>query len=242
MMPKEKERIDTTIPSPPSPSLLQFLAVGESTSALVASFLLFGLSVLTAVYINKDDNTFHVDAVAYRKLGPPPKIDPPIIFQFQKNGEHLVSSEMQRAFEKDGVIAVRGLLDDEILNQLDEASLEMIHEQHQKDKLKPRGALSGGPKRPNKKQFFTTQHGTIFRKNITTQESNTNIEDSNNIQLQQQLPPFLRLASLSNIPSMAAELLELSNNKGTNNKETLRVMRDIFLAISEDEQKFLCGW
>lgn len=238
MMPNEKERIDITIPSAPSPpSLLQFLAVGESTSALVASFLLFGLSVLTAVYINKDDDTFHVDAVAYRKLGPPPKIDPPIIFQFQKNGEHLVSSEMRRAFEKDGVIAVRGLLDDEILNQLDEASLEMIHEQHQKDKLKPRGALSGGPKRPNKKQFFTTQHGTIFRKNITTQESNTN-----NIQLQQQLPPFLRLASLSNIPSMAAELLELNNNKGTNNKETLRVMRDIFLAISEDEQKFLCGW
>ena len=209
-----------------SPTLIQFIALGDSTFALVASFLLLAVSIVIAIYMNHDGT---YDDEAYRNLGPIPKVDAPRIFQFQKTENGFVSTEMRKAFEIEGAIAVRGILNKDILKQLDDASIEIITNQREKDLLKPRGPLSGGGKvRPNKKQFFTTQHGTIFSKNL-------NLSNDNN---ESMLNPFLDVALMGDIPSLAAELLQLNRDKN----ETLRVMRDIFLAISEDEQKYVCGW
>lgn len=194
-------------------SWLQYVALGDSTTALVGSFLLLVVSVAVALSIDVDSE---MDP-EYRKLGPPPKIDPPRVFEIQK--EMLVSVEMRRAFEKDGVIAVRGLVDQNTLNLMDTASMELIQEQQGRDILKPRGALSAN-RIPRKKQFYATNHSVIFQQAPDLQNPDKT--------------PFLNIALMTDIPKMAAELLQLDKN------ETLRVMRDIFLA--KDEEQFICGW
>jgi hypothetical protein len=193
-------------------SWLQYAALGDSTAALVGSFLLLVISVVVA--LSMDDR--EIDQ-AYRKLGPPPKMDPPRVFQFQKTP--LVSNEMRKAFEKDGVIAVRGLIDQDSLKLLDAASMGLIQDQQQKDKLKPRGALSAN-RTPRKRQFYATNHSIVLQQSPDLQDPDKT--------------PFLKVALMSDIPHMAAELLQLDKN------ETLRVMRDIFLA--KDEEQFICGW
>eukprot|EP00980_Cylindrotheca_fusiformis_P019548 scaffold6776_cov124-Cylindrotheca_fusiformis.AAC.3 len=193
-------------------SWLRYVALGDSMMALAGSFLLLVVSVAVALSLDQQ-----VVDEQYLKLGPPPKLGPARIFEFQKT--QLVSTEMRRAFEKDGVIAVRGLIDQDSLNLLDAASMKLIHDQQEKERLKPRGALSGN-RRPRKRQFYATNHSLIFQQTPDLQDIDKT--------------PFLKVALVSDIPKIAALLLQLDQN------ETLRVMRDIFLA--KDEEQFICGW
>ena len=194
-----------------SPSWLKLAALGDSTTALFCSFALLVMSVVIALAI---DDTPEVDP-AYQALGPPPKVDPPKIFQFQE-GMPLVSDEMRAAFQKNGVIAIRGLLDDDLLKNLDKASADLVEEHQQK---KPRGALSGG-KVPRPKQFYMANHSLMLQEDPEVQSLDNN--------------PFLKVSLQSRIPMVAADLLQMEDN------ETLRAMRDIFLA--KDEDQFICGW
>jgi hypothetical protein len=126
-----------------------------------------------------------------------------------------------------GVIAVRDLIDKDTLKILDEASMKLLLEQKSKDLQKPRGALSGN-KRSRGKQFYTTKQNAIFLEAPIFYEDSQKNQDS--------LPPFLKISLTGEIPLMAAELLGLDEKKN----ETLRIMRDIFLA--KDEEQFVCGW
>jgi hypothetical protein len=86
------------------PSWFHYAALGESTTALLSSFILLMISVTVAISIdNQHSPVSHVE-IAYKKLGPPPKVDPPRIFEFKKTEARLVTNEMRKAYEKDGVI------------------------------------------------------------------------------------------------------------------------------------------
>jgi hypothetical protein len=195
---------------------------GDSSSALVASFLLLVISICVALWI--DDGTPSSPPDAYSKLGPVPVIDPPRIFEIQADDPPIVSSEMRDAFEKDGVIAVRGLLSADLLYRLDVASSDLIMEQKAKNKEKPKGALTGQKKQT---QFFSVKQRAIFR--------DSPIMDSETDQ-PKSVSPFLEVALLSRIPQFVADLLHLADGQN----ETMRMLRDIFLA--KDEEEYICGW
>lgn len=196
-----------------SPSWVKLAALGDSTTALFCSFALLVVSVVVSLAI---DDAPEVD-LEYQALGPLPKIDPPKIFQFQ-DGMPLVSDEIRKAFQTDGVIAIRGLLDDDLLKLLDKASANLVEEKRRKS-YKPRGALSGG-KVPRPKQFYLANHSLMLQQDPESQSLDNN--------------PFLKVSLQSRIPMVAADLLQMEP------KETLRVLRDIFLA--KDEDQFICGW
>lgn len=206
---------------------------GDSSFALFSSFGLLVLSVVISLYMENNLPFPPWDVSpsekAYRKLGPVPNIEPPKIFHIQdllRNENNLISEEMHQAFERDGIIAVRGLLDASILNALDEATLEMVSQEREiieaKSKKKPK--LLTGKKRPPK-QFFTVNQGAIFS---SIGDGNTTIGTS----------PFVKVAMMSNIPRIVASLLRFDCDACTN--QTIRIMRDIFL--SKDEEEYVCGW
>jgi hypothetical protein len=208
-----------------SKSWLSNLAIfGDSSSALVTSFFLLVISIYAALWM--DDGTQSIPPDAYSKLGPVPAIDPPRIFEIKADDPPIVSSEMRAAFEKDGVIAVRGLLSADILSRLDVASNDLIMEQKakNKNKEKPRGAFTGQKKQT---QFFSVKQGAIFRDPpIIGSEYNQT----------QSISPFVEVSLLSRIPQIAADLLHLADDQN----ETMRMLRDIFLA--KDEEEYICGW
>lgn len=176
--------------------------LGDSPLALSISFLF----LLVAIYISfwtKDAINYEHDP--YERLGPVPVIDPPVIFSW--NGpfseKQFLSPEMHQAFQRDGVIAIRGLLPQNLVEQIDQDSQKLVQEQNSK--------TSGRKRRGT--QFHTVVHGAIFRNETAS---------------------FRTLSLQSNIPIIAAELLNLTET------QTLRLLRDIFLA--KDDDPYVCGW
>ena len=104
-----------------------FALFGDSSLALCFSFALFIISVLTSMHMT-GDLKFSLWEIspserAYQKLGRLPDIAPPRIFHLHlanKSDGNLVSREMQESFDRDGVICVRGLLNTELLNIIDD--------------------------------------------------------------------------------------------------------------------------
>jgi hypothetical protein len=224
----------TTTTSIPSSWLASLAIFGDSSWALVASFGLLVVAVGVALYMddgiasNSNDDPFET---AYQQLGPIPKIDAPRIFEFRR--EELVTEEMRIAFAKDGVIAVRGILDPELLERLDAASNSLILEQQAKNKKKPK--ILTGRKTPSNSQFFTVQQGAVFL-NLT---KDIDEGDDSTQPKEEILPPFLEVSLASDIPKIVADLLQLQS-ANENKTETLRLMRDIFL--TKDEEEYVCGW
>lgn len=167
-------------------------------------------------------------------LGPIPEIDPPYIFIVDESktimtkGDDdddnavLLSSiptiDMMKAYETDGAIAIRGLLSNNILNQLDIESSILIHEEQMKRQKQSK----------KNTQFYTVRHNVLFH---NYHDKKTNITS---------LSSFAHLALHSFISSYAASFLHLNNNNN-NNEATLRVIRDIFLA-KDSNDKYTCGW
>jgi hypothetical protein len=221
-----------------SPEVLSRLAIfGDSSWALFASFFLLVVAVGIAwVLDNEGTEPMNPVDVAYPTLlGPVPKVDPPRIFQVNPKDKSLplVTQEMRDAFDKDGVIAVRGLLLDntDLWNRLDVASQALVSEQQAKNsnKPKPKGSLTNRNKKSGS-QFFTVKQGAIFL------EAPQELDHHNNAA---SMPPLLEVALLTDIPKLVAELLQLNNNN-QNVNTTLRLLRDIFLAKDDDE--YICGW
>ena len=141
------------------------------------------------------------------------------MFHLVNTSDNLVSHEMQESFDRDGVICVRGILDPDLLNLIDDETTKIILHEREKIEAKDKSKRSHG-KAP--KQFFTVNQGVIF----SPVDGNSNSDTS----------PFVKLAILSKIPEFVANLLNFDCDKGTN--ETLRILRDIFLA--KDEEEYVC--
>jgi ectoine hydroxylase-related dioxygenase (phytanoyl-CoA dioxygenase family) len=194
----------------------------KETNSWISSFAVFGDSVwaltisflllLIAVGIS-----FCLDTPAsstsdpYDKLGPVPSIDPPHIYHVPT--DVAFTDEIMAAYKRDGVVAVRGLIGPELLNRLDMESSDFVEEQRKKNQGRKRSGT----------QFHTVYHGAIFRNtpNVTNPT----------------LSPFLDLSLISRVPQLAAKLLGIESD---GNNETMRVLRDIFLA--KDHDQYICGW
>ncbi|VEU42583.1 unnamed protein product [Pseudo-nitzschia multistriata] len=207
---------------------------GDSSSALFLSFGLLVLSFFISLYMdgNLQSVSWELSSTerAYRKLGPIPNIAPPRIFHVndELGDKNLVSEEMQEAFDRDGVIAVRGLLDPALLSALDDATQMIVSRQKEKDKAKSKTkpkVLTGRKKAP--KQFFTVNQGTIFS---SVDGGNSTSVDS----------PFVKVAMTSKIPQVIAGLIGFDCETCEHANKTLRILRDIFLA--KDEEEYVCGW
>ena len=192
---------------------------GESSFALLCSSSLLALSFVIALYLDADRDLSPTER-AYRELEQLPTIAPPKIFQVDDLLDDFISDEMRQAFHRDGVIAIRGLLDPTLLRSLDDATMEIVEEQQRRNDLKKKPKVLTGRKKPPK-QFFTVNQGTIFQ---PVKENSTS--------------PFIEVALRSKIPQVVANLLEFDGDPRLN--RTLRVLRDIFLV--KDEEEYICGW
>jgi hypothetical protein len=94
---------------------------------------------------------------------------------------NLLNNETKTAFQKDGVIALRGVLSPQLLHSLKQSSTHVINDQVAETGRKP-GTSAG-------KIFFTNKRGTMF----------SNIEDIST--------GFRDVALSSLLPQIAAELM-----------------------------------
>ncbi len=213
---------------------------GDSTVALGFSFLLLVVSIGIAFYLedkpkesfaNRSIDNLNAEQVEeeYRKLGPIPTwIQTSVPVLEWRNQDPQFLQELKQSFDRDGVVAVRGLLEPELLDLLDKASSELIQQQYEKKLAKPKGPLTGRPQQNSETQFYAVKEGVIFMglNSSSEEQSETN---------QNPDTAFLQVALQSKIPQLIAEtLLQLSPG------ETLRMIRDIFLAKDTDE--YVCGW
>ena len=161
--------------------LSRFAVFGDSGYALLLSFLLF---LLSSGWLGLSTNGF---------VGWWGSKATTVVFPFEGTGP--VSDEMMDAFQADGVIAVRGLIPREVLDQLDRdadelLSLPSMSQKHQK------------PSRPTRnKQFHTVSVGPAF------------------LHPNRESYGFRDVALRSNIPKVAAQLM------GLNTTRSMRLMR-----------------
>ena len=123
--------------------------IGDSPTALCLSALLLIISLAMTLYTEKSP---------YERLGPIPIIDPPRIFSLQSEQmEPACERQLLEAYQKDGVVAVRGLVSNELLERLVHESNVFIDDQLEKKGSRSRDST----------QFFTSKHGVIFRNDTT---------------------------------------------------------------------------
>jgi hypothetical protein len=99
----------------------------------------------------------------------------------------ILSEEMMNAYRSEGVIAIRGLLSDELMAALNPASQQLVKEQQERDTQR-------GYRRPST-QFHTVQLGPSFL-----------LDESI-------AAPFRTVALTTSLPSIAAQLLELDESQ-----------------------------
>jgi ectoine hydroxylase-related dioxygenase (phytanoyl-CoA dioxygenase family) len=192
----------------------RFAVFGESVWALSFSFLLLLIAVGISFWLDTPGNS---TSDPYDALGPVPSIDPPHIYHVPT--DVAFTDEIMAAYKRDGVVAVRGLIGPELLKRLDLESSDFLDEQRQKNQGRKRSGT----------QFHTVYHGAIFR-------NTPNASDIHGL-TNPTLSPFLDLSLTSRVPQLAAKLLGIESD---GNNETMRVMRDIFLA--KDDDQYICGW
>jgi hypothetical protein len=216
--------------SPPrSKDWFQYLALfGDSSCALAFSGALLVVAVMISVSLDGHDGLFPGQP-EHQTFESVPDITPAYIFHFDpsitSNADgRWLSEEMLESFERDGVIAVRGIIDPEMLDALDQEATAILDEQKQRDRLKAQErpkVLTGRP--PSPKQFLTVKLNAIF----------PNVNQTNTT------TAFATVAMMSNIPKFAANLLHFDDSATCTN-QTVRILRDIFLA--KDEEEYICGW
>ena len=131
---------------------------------------------------------------------------------------NLVSDEIKIAFQKDGVVAIRGLLSSTLLTQLQKAGTYLTDDNPNKQKYQRSG-----------RQFHTTKMGAIF---LSNNHNNHNDDDLLSI--------FRTVAIKSILPQISSELMGMlvnqpskqssfTNQKDNDdehyNNQTLRVLR-----------------
>jgi ABC-type microcin C transport system permease subunit YejB len=181
-----------------------FAVFGESVWALTFSFLLLLIAVGISFWLDTPGSS---TSDPYDKLGPVPSINPPHIYHVPT--DVAITDEIMAAYKRDGVVAVSGLIGPELLKRLDLESSDFLEEQRKKNQGRKRSGT----------QFHTVYHGAIFR-NTPTASDIHGLTNST-------LSPFLDLSLISRVPQLAAKLLGMRND---GNNETMRLLRDIFLA------------
>lgn len=177
------------------PSISSKIAIfGNSHVALVASFVMLILSIWVAIVLNSKSSQGQrfVQEVSTGRSAK--------IYQFDEMKGGLLSPKMLKEYQEDGVIAIRGLIDKELLDRLEVSSQKYVQEQ----KMKKQRARGGT-------QFFQVEIGIALGNKA-----------------------FQDVALASQVPLIAATLLQLSDNS------TMRMMRDIFLV--KDNDQYICGW
>jgi hypothetical protein len=185
--------------------LRSFALLGDSSVALGLSAAMLFLSFGCALFLQTPKSP-------YDQLGPIPAIDPPRIFDLRPESildndsdDQAIKKELHHAYQKDGVVAVRGLISDNLLQRLLHESDMFIQEQHDKAKGRSRGST----------QFFTSKHGVIFQ-NDTAAFLETAVNSS-----------VSQLASYLLLRQTKTDMSETS-------RDSVRVLRDIFLAKDKD--------
>ena len=118
----------------------------------------------------------------------------------------ILSDEIRQAYERDGVVAIRGLLSPKLISDLKLASDVLIA--RERDRLKQKGhEFSSG------KQFQTKKMGPLF-------------------DLGEGLTGFRNVAFTSILPQIVAELLDLDL---VSNITNVRILRDVFLAKDQGQ-------
>eukprot|EP00978_Attheya_sp_CCMP212_P016871 scaffold44529_cov39-Attheya_sp.AAC.2 len=211
-----------------SSSWMSRLAIlGDSGYSLLASTVLLLLAIGFR-FQGEFSEWSHVDTMNdetlhYTDLGPIPTIDPPVIYNVSSAAS--LNETLRNVYHRDGVIAIRGLLSEDLLQQLDKESTQVL-EQMDKD-----GKIS--KKATNGKQFHAVQHHLALRNPPPSNwETDGDADD---------VTAFLNVSLFSQIPQVAAALLLSDDEKeGEEDTNNLRLMRDIFL--TKDQDPYICGW
>jgi hypothetical protein len=213
-------------------SNLAVFSFGDSSFALASSLLLLVVSIIVALWIDSQDAASAAIDYNYQQLGSPPRIDKPRIFSIPRRGDgdyssSLLTTEMRTAFQKDGVIAVRGLISTEgLLDRLDAAATKLIDSKGSRTT----GQTSHRKHRRSGKQFHTVDIGTALQ-----HVPPIYLDSDNATTTSEAGSPFFEVA-LFEIPSFVADLMELKVEEN----HTLRLLRDIFLA--KDMDPYICGY
>jgi hypothetical protein len=86
--------------------------LGDSPVAMFFSVVLFLSSIILSVWIRQNSDFGTSDP--YLSLGPIPKLEhPPTIYHYSP----AIIDDLKRAYRKDGVVAVRGLIPDTLLDR-----------------------------------------------------------------------------------------------------------------------------
>ncbi len=141
---------------------------------------------------------------------------------------NILSNQMKQSFQQNGVIAIRGLLSNELFHQLNESSYKKL-ERHLLETGIGKSGSSG-------KQFLMNPMGLIFTNDDDDSgggDRNTSNNDNNSNQNQQQSPSsgFRNVALSSLIPQVVSELIyPNSDNENENNyDENLRLLRYVVM-------------
>lgn len=208
--------------------------LGNSSHALVFSAVLVALALSFSWYLQIQESKSPEER-AYQKLGPLPRPRGPAkVYDIhpQKAASEQITPKMKAAYQSDGVLAIRGLIPDSLLKDMQEAADQLIFEQHYSNAQK-RFRVRG-------KQFFTVHHGVIFRTPESLMNQTTDDETPEQWGANPMNNPFLRVMVQTSLSQIAATLLHhtmsTSESHG-HDKDNLRILRDIFLAKDDDPCK-----
>lgn len=249
-----------------STTLLEKVAVfGDSGWALLNSSIVLCIAVAVTLVLDEDGSTNNADISQgngppmtqqqilmaheeedrqrdfddlYKKLGPIPELDPPRVYSIGVDGGDSME-EISEAYKKDGVVAVRGLIPEGLLNRLDIESRQLVAKEQER---KHSSSKNNSSKRPQQSMQFHTMYQspaflTVPYLSHNLPDINGTVNDGSTIQNNiQNITAFLEVAALSPVPTFGAALLSPELHAG----ETVRMIRDIFLA--KDAEEFICGW
>jgi Phytanoyl-CoA dioxygenase (PhyH) len=259
--------------------------LGDSVYSLATATIVLLLSIWISYRANSDDNDNYripftsrnnrsspqtsekenTGADKYKALGAIPKIDPPYIFSVKLDEKGDIQfndmdtfDKIHTAFYTDGVIAIRGLLSDELLQQLDDESMTVVQDSIQQQpndsivltEINSNDYTIKSSKQHKKKQlqFFTVKHRILFQnKNNQTLSAFAKVAVRSAIptmvaslhynMTQQQM---MKINTATTTPSTNVNVSKDAQQSKHNTNDNLRVLRDIFLA--KDNGQFICGW
>ena len=152
----------------------------------------------------------------YQELGPAPEIGPPKVFHVQEDSLESI----REAYAKDGVVALRGLISDQLWQRLDKESQELIAREELANQ-KPRPRLPNGPDGPKKSkgkkaQFHTQKTFAAFFEAPTVAQD----DDTGDLKIVNS-SAFFEVAALSEVSKFGSKLMmpELKE------EETVRMLR-----------------
>jgi hypothetical protein len=176
-----------------------------------------------------------------------------------------ITPAMRSAYNHEGVVAIRGLLTTSQIESLDKSAEELLHQETERKggptKARSRkgnqfytdksGALFLDLDRGDGNVFLPEQQAcgvdegqgqclaSSAKENVNGDDDDDGDNDTTGVPSKPaSMAAFRHVALMSAVPLVAADLMGMGQGKAGD--ETLRVIRDIFLA--KDEGEYVCGW